>query len=59
MKSIELVYFVDADKDLQKNDISIRVSKASLNIPCGERSVYRALKKARCIFAEERGLRIN
>ena len=58
-KAVEIVYFTDAEKDLEKNDISNRVHKAELYIPASEQSVYRYLKKAREIFAEERGLRIS
>lgn len=58
-KAVEIVYFTDAKKDLEKNDISDRVHRAELEIPASEKSVYRHLKKAREIFAEERGLRIN
>lgn len=58
-KAVEIVYFTDAEKDLERNDISDRVHKAELHIPASEKSVYRYLKKAREIFAEERGLRID
>ena len=58
-KAVEIVYFTDAEKDLEKNDISNRVHKAELHIPASEQSVYRYLKKAREVFAEERGLRIS
>lgn len=59
IKAIEIVYFTDPDKELQRNDIKNRVAKASLEIPCSERTVYYILSKARRIFAEERGLRIG
>ena len=58
-KAVEIVYFTDPEKDLERNDISDRVHKAELYIPASEQSVYRYLKKAREIFAEERGLRIS
>lgn len=58
-KAIEIVYFTDAVEPLKKNDISDRVHKAELTIPMSERQVYYSLKKARLIFAEERGLRIE
>lgn len=58
-RAIEIVYFTDAKKPLQKNDISDRVHKAELAIPASERQVYYSLKKARLIFAEERCLRIE
>ena len=58
-KAVEIVYFADPEKDLERNDISNRVHRAELSIPASEKSVYRYLKKAREIFAEERGLRID
>jgi hypothetical protein len=57
-RAIEIVYFADADKPLQKGDISMRVHKAELEIPASERQIYYWLSKARRMFAEERGLRI-
>ncbi len=58
-KAVEIVYFTDAEKDLEKNDISNRVHRAELEIPASEQSIYNWLRKARRIFAEERGLRIS
>jgi len=58
LAAVRIVYFTEAEKPLSKGDISIRVHKASLHIPLGERSVYRYLLKARIIFAIERGLRL-
>lgn len=58
-QAVQIVYFTDADKALERNDISFRVRKASLTIPCGESTVYRLLKRARNVLAEERGLRIS
>ena len=59
IKSVELVYFTDADKELQMGDIKNRVIRASMEIPASERSVYMWLKKARDLFAYQRGLRIK
>lgn len=59
IKAIEIVYFTDPNKPLEKNDLSSRVVKAAAEIPCGEATVYRMLSKARRVFAEERGLRSN
>lgn len=56
---IEIVYFADSDKPLRKNDISDRVHKAVFAIPMSERQIYYRLKRARLIFARERGLRIE
>jgi hypothetical protein len=57
--AVEIVYFTDAKKELQKGEISKRVHKAELEIPASEQSVYNWLRKARKIFAAERGLRIS
>ncbi len=58
-KAVEIVYFTDPDKELEKNDISNRVHRAELEIPASEQSIYRWLRKARRMFAEERCLRIS
>ena len=58
-KAVEIVYFTDPEKDLERNDISDRVHKAELSIPASEQSIYKWLRKARIFFAEERGLRIS
>jgi hypothetical protein len=55
--AIEYVYFEQPDKDLEKSDIETRVIKACVEIPASRRTVYYWLKKARRMFAEERGLR--
>lgn len=52
IKAIEQVYFAD-DEDIQG-----RVHAASLEIPASEGMVYYWLRKAREIFAENRGLRV-
>lgn len=56
-QAVELVYFINPEQPLERNDISERVHRAELEIPASERSVYRYLYRARKIFAEERGLR--
>lgn len=58
-KAIEYVYFSNCWRDLKKGDIENGVHLAELNIPASRCQVYRWLAKARLIFAEERGLRIN
>ncbi|WP_312059377.1 hypothetical protein [Anaerotignum sp.] len=55
--AVEVVYFTDAKKELEKGDISKRVHKAGLIIPASERNVYNWLARARRVFAKERGLR--
>lgn len=58
-KVIEIVYFTNADKELKAGDIKDRVTKASMEIHADERTIYRWLKKARELFAYQRGLRIK
>lgn len=58
-KAVEIVYFTEPEKDLEKGDISDRVHKAELEIPASEDTIYRWLRKARRVFAKERGLRIS
>ncbi|NCC16561.1 MAG: hypothetical protein EOM28_09460 [Clostridia bacterium] len=57
-KAVEIVYFTDAGKGLDKGDISERVHKAEIEIPASSMSIYRWLRSARYIFSKERGLRI-
>ncbi|WP_312047486.1 hypothetical protein [Anaerotignum sp.] len=57
-KAVEIVYFTDAGKELEKGDISKRVHKAEIQIPASSMSIYRWLRNARYIFSKERGLRI-
>jgi hypothetical protein len=57
--AVEIVYFMDAKKQLEKGDISKRVHKAGLAIPASERNIYNWLAKARKVFAKERGLRTS
>ena len=56
-KAIEYVYFKNSWVELKKGDIEQRVHYAEINIPASRRQIYRWLKKARILFAEERGLR--
>lgn len=56
-EAVEKVYFLFASKPLKKNEISERVCNASIEMFCDIRTVYRYLRKARMIFAYERGLR--
>ena len=58
-KALNYIYFEDPDKDLQWGDIKRRVHHAEIYIPASERQIYYWLKKARYMFAEERGLRIK
>lgn len=59
IKCLQLVYFAEPKRELTPGDISGRVIQASLNIPVGERTVYRKLYIARKAFATERGLNIK
>ncbi|ACL77345.1 hypothetical protein [Ruminiclostridium cellulolyticum] len=56
-KAIEMVYFKDCWKNTEKGEISKRIHYAEIHIPASERQIYRWLKRARILFAEERGLR--
>lgn len=56
-KAIEMVYFKDCRKNTEKGEISKRIHYAEIHIPASERQIYYWLKKARTLFAEERGLR--
>ncbi len=58
-KVIEDVYFKDCWKDLEKGDIQDRVHHCEIHIPASERQIYYWLRKAREMFAIERGLRIK
>jgi hypothetical protein len=57
-QAVEIVYFEQSHRDIKKGEISERVVKASLYIPTCTATVYNYLRKARRIFAYERGLRI-
>lgn len=59
IQAIEIVYYTDCWKDLEKGDISARVHKAELTIPASTNTIYRWLRQARDMFAKERGLRIR
>lgn len=57
IQAIEIVYFTEADKELQKGDIHNRVLKAAVELPASESTIYKWLGKARKLFAQNRGLR--
>lgn len=59
LKLIEMVYFKDANRELEKNDISIRVDIAAEELNISSRTAYRYLKNARRLFAFNRGLRVD
>ena len=56
-QALEIVYFADAMAPMKKGDVEMRVHRAELMIPASRRTIYRLLRKAREIFAEDRGLR--
>lgn len=58
IRAIEIVYFADCWRDLEKGDISSRVHKAELTIPASQNTIYRWLRQARIMVAKERGLRL-
>ena len=56
-QAVEIVYFTAPEQKLKRGDIIDRVRRACIELPADERTVYRYLKMARRMFAEERGLR--
>lgn len=58
VQAIEIVYFKEPDRELEKGDINNRAHEAELSIPASERTIYYYLGAARKLFAEIRGLRI-
>ena len=58
-KAVDIVYFTDAKFDLERGDIEDRVHVAELEIPASRAQIYRWLKRARVVFARERGLRLS
>lgn len=59
VKAVKMVYLEAPHKELERGDIKKRVHHAELHIPASESTIYRWLAKARRMFAEERGLRVN
>lgn len=59
IKAIEQIYFVSPNKCLSSKKIGERVKRFAFMCPASERSVYRWLKIAREIFAQERGLNLT
>ena len=57
-RAVEIAYFAEAQYELERGEIKNRVTKAEIEIPASCRQVYRWLKKARELFAVERGLRL-
>ena len=58
-RAVETVYFYKPYAELEWGQIKERVHYAEIHMPASERQVYRWLRVARIIFAEERGLRIK
>lgn len=58
-RAVEIVYLDKPFRDLEWGDIKERVHYAELTVPASERQIYYWLKKARYLFAEERGLRLK
>ncbi len=56
-QAVEIVYFTAPEQKLKRGDIIDRVRRACIELPADERTVYRYLKMARRMFAQERGLR--
>ena len=58
LQAIEMVYFKDCWRDIERGDIQDRVHHAEIYIPASERQIYRWLAMARKMVARERGLRL-
>lgn len=58
-RAVEMVYFYKPYEALEWGDIKDRVHYAEIHIPASESTIYRWLKIARILFAEERGLRVK
>ena len=58
LRAVRMVYFISPDRPLRWGDIVDRVHDAEISIPASDRQIYRWLKQARTLFAEERGLRL-
>ena len=56
LKALEYVYFRDPANPIRKGEIEARVGYAERHIPASRRQIYRWLKRARVLYAEERGL---
>ena len=56
---VEMVYFASPTHAATRSQISERVKNAAQALCVGESSVYRALRRARVLFAIERGLRLD
>ncbi len=54
---IKIVYFTDPKRLIKKGEIRERVLKASTKLSISESTAYRYLKRARLLFAHNRGLR--
>lgn len=52
LQMVELIYFCDASAPLEKGDLSLRVTKASLRLHYSERQIYYQLKRIRKVFCE-------
>lgn len=54
---IKTVYFIEPNQDLKKGEIRNRVLRACEDLSISESTAYRYLKRARLLFAHNRGLR--
>ena len=56
--AVRMVYMECPFEDIARGEIGRRTAKACVQIPAGEKTVYRWLALARDLFAEKRGLRV-
>lgn len=54
---IQIVYFTNSDKPIKKGEVRDRVLRACNKLNISESTTYRYLKRARLLFAHNRGLR--
>lgn len=58
-RAVEYVYLDSPFEEMEWGDIKQRVHYAEIHMPASERNIYYWLKRARMIFAEQRGLRMK
>ena len=57
VRCVEAVYLSDPNRIRSRGEITIRVRKVARDLGICTSYVYKALRRARCIVAEERNLR--
>jgi hypothetical protein len=57
LEAVDMVYCRNCWREWERGDMERRVHYAEIHIPASRVTIYRWLREARHIFAEERGLR--